>query len=100
MLRELFSLGIISVVIAALPKAAHGQAAAINGEIVGAVTDPSGADVTNAVVQVVNTATGFTQGTRTDSSGLYRFALLPIGKYDLKVQVSGFADGQVKSIIV
>src|SRR5690242_6058240 len=61
----------------------HGQAAAINGEISGSVTDSSGAAVVGAMVQIVNEGTGFKQSTRTTDTGLYRFNLVPLGTYEL-----------------
>src|SRR5260370_26704683 len=67
-----------------------GQAAAINGEITGTVTDPSGAAISGATVQVTNTDTGFKQSTKTGDTGLYRFTLLPLGTYEIDVQAAGF----------
>jgi hypothetical protein len=69
-----------------------GQASAINGEITGTVTDPSGAAIAGATVQVTNTSTGFKQSTKTGDTGMYRLPLLPLGSYDLAVQAAGFAD--------
>ena len=62
----------------ALAANVFGQASAINGEINGTVTDPSGAAISNAAVQIGNTDTGFKLSTKTGGSGLYRFtAQLP-----------------------
>ena len=47
-----------------------GQASAINGEITGTVTDPSGAAISGATVQIANTDTGFKQSTKTGETGL------------------------------
>jgi len=60
------------------------------GSIVGLVTDPSGAAVPGAQVKVTNKATGLTRDTTTNSLGLYRFADLPSGSYDVEVGASGF----------
>src|ERR1035438_3829472 len=68
-----------------------GQASAINGEINGTVTDPSGAAISNATVQIGNTDTGFKLSTKTGESGLYRFTVLPLGTYKIAVQAPGFA---------
>ncbi len=78
----------------------HGQSSAINGEITGTVTDPSGAGVTGATVQVTNTGTGFKQTAKTIESGLYRFPLLPLGTYDLDVQAPGFTAYRQTGIVV
>jgi len=78
----------------------HSQAAAINGEILGSITDASGAAVAGAVVQIVNQGTGFEQATRTTDSGLYRFSLVPLGTYELMAQAAGFADVHQTDILV
>ena len=74
----------------ALTANVFGQASAINGEITGTVTDPSGAAISGATVQITNTDTGFKQSTKTGDTGLYRFTVLPLGTYDVEVQASGF----------
>src|SRR5438477_1974181 len=79
---------------------AHGQSAAINGEITGTVTDPAGAAVAGAVMQVSNEATGFRRETKVTESGLYRFPLLPLGSYDLLAQAVGFADARRSGVTV
>lgn len=67
-----------------------GQAAAMNGEITGTVTDPSGAAISGATVQISNADTGFKQSAKTGETGLYRFTVLPLGTYDIEVQAAGF----------
>ncbi|MBN9657056.1 MAG: TonB-dependent receptor [Acidobacteria bacterium] len=78
---------ILGAVIAA---AAFGQAAAINGQISGTVTDPSGAPVAAAHVEVVNGGTGYRQTATTSSSGLFQALLLPLGEYSVTVEAAGF----------
>jgi hypothetical protein len=72
--------------------ACFGQASAINGQIEGTVTDPSGAVVPGATVTIENVGTGLRRELKTDSSGFFRFTVLPLGTYNLKVVTSGFAD--------
>src|SRR5450759_1956696 len=74
----------------ALTANVFGQASAINGEITGTVTDPSGAAVSGATVEIGNTDTGFKQSAKTGDTGLYRFTVLPLGTYEIAVQASGF----------
>ena len=59
------------------------------GTITGIVTDPSGAVVANAPVEVKNTGTGGCRSTTTDT-GNYSVQQLPIGNYDVTVTVQGF----------
>jgi carboxypeptidase family protein len=67
---------------------AYGQA--ISGNIVGTVSDSSGAVVTNASVEATNLGTGVNTEARTGASGGYRFDNLPIGTYKITVKASGF----------
>src|SRR5262249_48884068 len=55
----------------------------------GTVTDSSGAVVSGADVSATNTATGIQRATKTDSTGNYELAALPIGSYDVRVQMAG-----------
>lgn len=68
-----------------------GQAAAMNGQITGTVTDPSGAPMANAKIRALNTGTGYEQKSETTSAGLYRFNLMPLGAYEVMVDAPGFA---------
>src|SRR3954465_16070280 len=66
------------------------QTSAMNGEISGTVTDPSGAAVAGATVNATNTVTGYKLSTKTAETGLYRLTLLPLGTYEIEVQAAGF----------
>jgi hypothetical protein len=57
----------------------------------GTVTDKTQAVIKSATVTITNKATGVTRTTSTNDTGLYRFELLPAGKYEIKVGASGFA---------
>ena len=56
----------------------------------GIVTDPSGASIPNAKVEVVAPDTGFKRETTTGSSGVYSIGSLPNGTYDLTVSAKDF----------
>ena len=71
-----------------LAAAALGQGA--TGTITGTVTDPSGAIVADAKVEVSNAANGQIFAAVSTSTGNYTVPQLPVGAYDLKVTVSGF----------
>ncbi len=62
-----------------------------SGTILGAVQDPSGAQVANAKVTVRNLDTNASQTFATSSDGLFRFPLLPVGSYEITVEAPGFA---------
>ncbi len=56
----------------------------------GTVLDASGASVAGAKVTVRNPATGFVRTMETTTAGLYSFNRLPVGSYDLSVEMTGF----------
>jgi len=64
--------------------------ASIGGSISGAVKDPSGNLVPNADVVLREVNTGFTTSAHTDGKGLYTLPVLPVGRYELNIEVSGF----------
>lgn len=70
------------------------------GAIEGTITDTSGAAVAGAQVTAVNPATGTTRSVQTDSSGNYTFTELPLGNYDVSVEITGFRKAIVRSVQV
>jgi outer membrane receptor protein involved in Fe transport len=58
--------------------------------IQGTVKDQSGAVIANATLEVTSPALIGAHKATTDSSGAYRFSLLPPGEYTLTVNASGF----------
>jgi hypothetical protein len=60
------------------------------GEINGIVLDPTGAVVPNATVTGVESGTQQKFTTKTDTSGEYLLAQLPVGQYNLTVSMEGF----------
>ena len=73
-----------------LPSPVAGQAGEAN--IVGVVSDSSGAVIVGATVTVVSTATGLTRTTKTGTDGAYTIANTPPGPYKVTVSQAGFAD--------
>ena len=49
----------LAILLLAVVPSAFGQASAINGQILGVITDPAGAAVASAKVKVTNSATGW-----------------------------------------
>src|SRR5215471_8701765 len=70
------------------------------GVLEGMVNDPSGAAVPGAEVTVRNPHKGLSTTQRSVTDGLFHFASLPIGAYDLRVSAEGFAAFTVSSIRV
>ncbi len=68
--------------------AVFGQAG--TGTITGTVTDPTGAAIANAPVEVRNTDTNFPYATATTVTGAYTVLRLPPGPYSITVSAPGF----------
>jgi outer membrane receptor protein involved in Fe transport len=64
--------------------------AQVGGSVSGTVKDPSGAVVPGVSATATNTAIGTEFTTVTDAQGLYSFPKLPVGRYDVTIQVDGF----------
>jgi outer membrane receptor protein involved in Fe transport len=61
-----------------------------NGQLTGDVTDPSGAAVPNAQVQVKRAATDFTVSATTNQQGHFVVNQVPVGTYVVTVTAGGF----------
>ena len=66
------------------------------GDVTGTVTDPSGAVLSAATVQLRNTATGGVQNTATNGSGIYHIAFVPPGNYTVTASLQGFKQTTVQ----
>lgn len=71
-----------------------------SGDLVGTITDPTGASVPQAKVDAVDESTGVRSSQSSDANGQYRFNNLPIGKYDLTVSAPGFSTSTLKAISI
>ncbi len=59
-------------------------------EIVGTITDPSGAVISGASVAIREVSTGKKRAVATDAAGQFTLAGVPAGRYDLQVSQAGF----------
>ena len=73
---------------------------AVAGSISGTVKDPTGKVVPSASVTVHEINTGLTYRIQSDSRGYYTLPVLPVGRYELDVQASGFRSYQRKAIVL
>jgi hypothetical protein len=87
-LNLLFGLCFALVLFGVCSVPAHGQVP--NSVFTGTVTDPQSASVPDAEVKITNLGTGQTITVKTNSSGGYRAAGLPVGTYKISVTATGF----------
>lgn len=67
-----------------------GQSQAINAQIEGIITDSNGAAIPSATIVVRNIETGAERTVISDSNGVYRVPLLPLGNYRVTVEAPNF----------
>ena len=79
------------MLVLAAPRSLRAQTSISTGNILGTVTDPTGAVVTGAKVVITDRATGRVLNLTTNSSGAYDSGPLTPGDYDVRVEASGFS---------
>jgi carboxypeptidase family protein len=85
----LLSLVTLLLLAVAVPPASA-QSQASDGAIEGVVRDGSGAVLPGVTVTAVNLDTGAQRAVQTDAAGAYRAVLLPLGRYKLRAELTGF----------
>src|SRR5260221_3527995 len=87
LMSRLFATICLTLVLA-WPAVARAQA--VNGSLLGNVTDPSGAVLPGVTVTITETNTNISRSTVTNESGYYVFSNLKDGMYRMKSELSGF----------
>jgi hypothetical protein len=90
--QRIFLLTFSGICLTAVPL--HGQSSGIAGTVTGSVSDPSGASVAGAAVEIRNRATGFVRDVKTDTGGAFKVIGIPPNTYRLQVSASGFQSSQ------
>ena len=80
-----------------MPRA---MAQTTSADIVGTVTDSTGAVIPNANVTLVNLDTHDQRTAVANGSGDYQFTLLPVGRYSITVKVAGFKTSTTANLAV
>lgn len=95
-MRRVVLLLVCALTLSSVPAFAQRFSASLRGTVV----DPSGAIVPGVTVTVVNEDTGLTRSTVTNDSGLYALSELPVGRYRVEAELSGFKTGSRTGIIL
>ena len=82
--------------VAAFAGAAVAQVRSV--DIVGVATDPSGGVLPGVTVTATNLATNDERRMVSDDGGRFAFRLLPVGKYSVKAELSGFRTWSVAEV--
>ncbi|HVO82511.1 MAG TPA: TonB-dependent receptor [Terriglobales bacterium] len=78
---------------------AVGASATIFGSVTGLIHDPAHRPVAGAQVTLRAVSSEWTKTTSSDNSGEFRFDAVPLGEYQVTVEVSGFAGQEQKLVL-
>ena len=70
------------------------------GEISGQVSDPTGAAVPGCTVTATHTQTGLKRSVATQENGIFVFAALPEGKYNVVAEKQGFRTSEQSGVVL
>jgi hypothetical protein len=93
MIRMLFCLLMLAIPLAL-------QAQQYSGTITGTVVDSTGASVPGSAITATNTGTGSAYTATSSDQGVYTFAQLPVGTYEVHVKKSSFKEFVAKGVEV
>jgi hypothetical protein len=91
---------VLAIALVCLLGSAYVWPQAGTGELTGLVSDPTGAVVVGAAVELSNPAVGTSRKTVTSTAGVYRFPAVPVGTYALSLQQSGFKAVKIEGIAI
>ncbi len=89
-LHSMFTLGIAILCMALCVSSGNAQTSG-SASLSGVVSDPTGAVVPGATVEIHNPVSQFSRSTTTDSTGRFSFTNIPFNPYHLAVTAKGFA---------
>lgn len=98
MFRLLQSVGILVGLAVCLQPRSYAQS--ITGTLTGTVTDPSGAVVPQAKINLRNEGTRDLRRTVSNSDGFFTFAAVPAGTYEVSIEAPGFLTYQVSGLSI
>ena len=81
-------------------SAVHAQGVGASADIVGTITDPSGATIPKAKVTATDTAKGISRTTFTDDHGEYRLSGLAPSTYDLSAEAQSFQSAVEHNVVL
>src|SRR3954468_15721371 len=80
----------LAMLLASLASLGTSIAQITDGNIVGTITDPTGAAIGDVTLTLQNVATGVQYTAKTAADGSYRFNNVPVGTYTIAAAATGF----------
>ena len=86
----MLSRNFLAILLCMIVLTAEALAQVTTGTILGTVTDSTGAVLPGVSASIINVETGLSRTALTDTAGRYRASELPVGKYEVSVELAGF----------
>jgi hypothetical protein len=96
--RNAVSLMLISGTAGMMSHPALMMAQAVNGNMLGTITDQSKAAIPGATVTITEVKSGVIKTTKTNDSGLFDFEALQPGTYRVSATLAGFKEAKVEAV--
>jgi len=93
--RRILLISCLFCLLALLPSALFSQSAS-TGQVVGAVSDPSGAAVAGALVTLTDLSTNAIRTAESNDTGRYILVDVPAGNYDVTINKAGFRVSKIQ----
>ncbi len=100
-MRKMQSLGlglVFVTLVALLCSASPAWGQDVTATVTGTVSDPSGAPIVGASVTAKDADRGTLYTAQTNEVGVYNIVRVPVGVYDLKIEMKGFQTSLVPSV--
>ncbi|MGB6471160.1 MAG: TonB-dependent receptor, partial [Candidatus Acidiferrales bacterium] len=91
-IRRFAELFFLFLVLLGLATVSRAQSGGNSSSLSGTVTDPSGAVVPGATVEILNPVSGYQRSATTDAAGAFSFPNVPFNPYHVTVVAAGFAN--------
>lgn len=92
--------GLLLVFAAIVSQLLTAQTVISTGSLRGQVTDPTGAAIPAAQVQLLEERTGTTSHRMTNRDGVFVYPVLAVGQYSVKITASGFRTSTIRGVTV
>ncbi len=98
--RECFRRPLLCLIILAISAASVWAQAVAGGQLHGTVTDPTGASVSGANIEVIQPNSGLRRTAKTGNDGSFVLPNLPVGPYRFQTTAAGFSTYQQTGIVL
>lgn len=93
-------LSFVLIVFFGFAAASLAAAAAAAGAISGTISDPSGVAMPGVLITATNTISGTATKAQTNDKGFYSFQGLPVGRYDLTIELAGSKPARATDLVL